>query len=116
MRLRRESCLPGSLYENVQRRACLVATAGDTLNMPRLHPSRRALLFSVGAAAFKAFAKIGRIELGVCGNPDTFAQAEQWGFDYFEPGAASIAAMSEPEFMAFRGHVLASRLRCRSFN
>jgi D-psicose/D-tagatose/L-ribulose 3-epimerase len=91
-----------------------------TLNMPRPHPSRRALLFSLGAtafaAAFKAFAKIGRIELGVCGNPDAFPQAEQWGFDYFEPGAASIAAMSEPEFVAFRERVLASRIRCRSFN
>ena len=66
--------------------------------MPLPHPSRRALLFSLGAtafaAAFKAFAKIGRIELGVCGNPDAFPQAEQWGFDYFEPGAASIAAGS----------------------
>lgn len=97
-----------------------MAPGDDALNMPRSNPSRRALLFSAGAAAgaaaFKAIAKIGRIELGVCGNPDAFPQAEQWGFDYFEPGAASIAAMSEPEFIAFRERVLASRLRCRSFN
>ena len=75
--------------------ARFAATGDDALNMPPPNPSRRAVLFSLGAAAFKAFAKIGRIELGVCGNPDAFAQAEQWGFDYFEPGAASIAAMSE---------------------
>jgi sugar phosphate isomerase/epimerase len=97
-----------------------VAAGDDVLNMPRAKPSRRAILSSLGGAAFaatfKAFAKIGRIELGVCGNPDAFPQAEQWSFDYFEPGAASIAAMSEPEFTAFRERVLASRIRCRSFN
>jgi sugar phosphate isomerase/epimerase len=97
--------------------AHLIAGVGDDpLNVPRKHPSRRALMLSAGAAALSAFAKIGRIELGVCGNPDAFAQAETWGFDYFEPGAAAIAAMSETAFAAFRQQVLASRLRCRSFN
>src|SRR5258708_6461471 len=76
-------------------------------------PSRRAILFSLGAAAF---AKAGRVELGVCGNPDAFAKAEQWGFDYFEPPAAAIATMSEAAFASFREHVLASRIRCLSFN
>jgi len=84
------------------------------------NPSRRGLLFSAGAAAgaaaFKAIAKIGRIELGVCGNPDAFPKPKQWGFDYFEPGAASIAAMIEPEFMPFGNASWRSRLRCRSFN
>src|SRR5712692_5827578 len=81
--------------------------------MPDRNPSRRAILLSLGAAAF---AKVGRVELGVCGNPDAFAKAEQWGFDYFEPGAAAIAAMSQPAFASFREQVLASRIRCRSFN
>jgi sugar phosphate isomerase/epimerase len=76
-------------------------------------PSRRTILFSLGAAAF---AKVGRVELGVCGNPDAFAKAEQWGFDFFEPSAAAIAAMSQPEFASFRERVLASRIRCLSFN
>jgi D-psicose/D-tagatose/L-ribulose 3-epimerase len=84
--------------------------------MSRQRPSRRTILLSAGAAAVNAFAKIGRIELGVCGSPDGFAQAEKWGFDYFEPGAAAIAAMSESEFTSFRERVLASRIRCRSFN
>jgi D-psicose/D-tagatose/L-ribulose 3-epimerase len=80
------------------------------------YPSRRTVLLSAGAAAFAAFAKTGGIELGVCGNPDSFAQAGQYGFDYFEPGAAAIAAMSESAFATFREQVLAARIRCRRFN
>jgi len=75
--------------------------------------SRRTTLSLLGAAAC---AKGRRVELGVCGSPDAFAKAQQWGFDYFEPGAAAIAAMSEPAFASFRELVLASRIRCPSFN
>src|SRR5258708_35319536 len=81
--------------------------------MAEKSPSRRAILFSLGAAAF---AKVGRVELGVCGNPDAFAKAERWGFDYFEPSAAAIATMSEAAFASFREQVVASRIRCLSFN
>jgi sugar phosphate isomerase/epimerase len=45
-----------------------------------------------------------------------FAKAEKWGFDYYEPSAAAVAALSETDFADFRRRVLASRLRCRSFN
>src|SRR6266852_3471955 len=81
--------------------------------MPDKNLSRRAILLSLGAAAF---AKVGRVELGVCGNPDAFGKAEQWGFDYFEPSAAAVAAMTEAAFASFREQVLASRIRCLSFN
>jgi len=79
-------------------------------------PSRRAVLLSAGISALAAFAKTRGVELGVCGNPDAFAKADQFGFDYFEPGGAAIAAMSEPAFASFKEQVLASRIRCRSFN
>ena len=79
-------------------------------------PSRRAILLSAGGAALAAFAKIRGVELGVCGNADVFAKADQWGFDYFEPAAAAVAAMSDAAFATFRQQVLASRIRCRSFN
>lgn len=67
----------------------------------------------LGAAAF---AKAGRIELGVCGSADNFSKAHEYGFDYYEPGAAAIAAMNDAAFASFRERVLASPLRCRSFN
>jgi len=80
-------------------------------NTPR--PSRRAILVSLAAAAI---AKAGRVAFGVCGNSDAFAKAERWGFDYFEPSAAASAEMGTPEFAGFRERVLASRIRCLSFN
>ncbi|MBZ5601956.1 MAG: sugar phosphate isomerase/epimerase [Acidobacteriia bacterium] len=76
--------------------------------------TRRSLLLSAGALA--ALGKTRGVEFGVCGSAADFSKAEQWGFDYYEPGAASIAAMSESDFAQFRDRVLASRLRCRSFN
>ncbi|HME08180.1 MAG TPA: sugar phosphate isomerase/epimerase family protein [Bryobacteraceae bacterium] len=86
-------------------------------------PSRRTVLLSAGAATLSALAKTGAalaktrgIELGVCGAPDSFAKAEHYGFDYFEPGGAAIAAMTDSAFASFREQVLASRIRCRSFN
>ena len=76
--------------------------------------SRRTILSLLGVAAVAK--TTGRVELGVCGNPDAFAKAEKWGFDYFEPGAAAIAAMSEAAFANFREQALTSRIRCLSFN
>ena len=78
--------------------------------------SRRAVLLSLGAAALPAVAKTGGVEIGVCGSIDDFAKADQWGFDYFEPAAAAIAALNDQEFADFRRRVFASRLRCTSFN
>jgi len=76
--------------------------------------SRRAFLLS--AVALPAFPKTGGVEIGVCGPVEDFSKAEEYGFDYFEPGAAAIAALTEDAFAAFRKRVLASRLRCKSFN
>lgn len=77
--------------------------------------TRRAVLLTA-AAAVAAFAKVAGIELGVCGNPPDFSKAEQFGYDYFEPSAATIAAMTEPAFAAFRDQVKASHIYCRSVN
>ena len=78
--------------------------------------SRRALLLSLGAAALPAPARTGEVEVGVCGSIDDFAKAEQFGFDYFEPAAAAVAALSEPAFADFQARVSKSRIRCECFN
>jgi D-psicose/D-tagatose/L-ribulose 3-epimerase len=78
--------------------------------------SRRALLLSLGAAALPAPAKTGEVEIGVCGPVDDFAKAEQFGFDYYEPAVAAVAALSEPAFADFARRVAKSRLRCECFN
>jgi sugar phosphate isomerase/epimerase len=78
--------------------------------------SRRSILYSLGALAVPAFAKAGNVELGVCGAANDFVKAEKWGFDYYEPSAAAIAAMSESDFAGLRDRILSSRIRCRSFN
>jgi len=61
-------------------------------------------------------AKFGRVEIGLCGSADNFEKAEKAGFDYYEPGAAAIAGMTDTAFASFRDRVLASRIRCRSLN
>ena len=81
--------------------------------MPDRRISRRALLLSSAAAAF---AKTGGVEFGVCGSPDNFQKAVDFGFDYYEPSAAAISTMTDAQFASFRDAVLASRIRCRSFN
>jgi len=79
--------------------------------------SRRRMMASLaGAAALPAFAKFGGVEIGVCGGAGDFKKAEQAGFDYYEPGAAAIAAMSQPDFDDFRKLVRDSRIRCSSVN
>jgi sugar phosphate isomerase/epimerase len=52
----------------------------------------------------------------VCGSIEDFAKAEQFGFDYFEPAAAAVAALSEPAFADFQKRVSNSKLRCECFN
>src|SRR5690348_2187281 len=68
------------------------------------------------AGRHAGFLKTGTVELGVCAGSEELGKAEKWGFDYLEPAAAAIAAMSGAEFERFREQVLASRLRCLSFN
>jgi sugar phosphate isomerase/epimerase len=78
--------------------------------------SRRALLLSLGAAAVPARAKVGQVEIGVCGSIEDFAKAEQFGFDYYEPSVAAVAALSDQAFAGFRAQVAKSRIRCECFN
>jgi sugar phosphate isomerase/epimerase len=70
----------------------------------------------MGAAALPAPAKVGQVEIGVCGSIADFEKAAQFGFDYFEPAVAALAALSEPDFAAFAQRVAKSRLRCECFN
>jgi len=78
--------------------------------------SRRALLLSAGAAALPALARSGIVDIGVCGPVDDFSKAEQFGFDYFEPAAADVSALSDADFAAFHARVSKSRIRCECFN
>ena len=74
---------------------------------------------TVGAsvlAAAPGVSKAEAVEIGVCAGTEDLGKAERWGFDYLEPAAAAIAALSATEFERVRQQVLASRLRCRSFN
>ena len=74
---------------------------------------------TVGAsvlAAAPVVSKAEAVEIGVCAGTEDLGKAERWGFDYLEPAAAAIAALSATEFERVRQQVLASRLRCRSFN
>lgn len=79
---------------------------------------RRQFLFSLGAAALSvpAWARFGGIEIGVCRPSRDLADAVKYGFDYLEPAAAEIATMDEQAFQAFKSAVLASPIRCESFN
>jgi D-psicose/D-tagatose/L-ribulose 3-epimerase len=78
--------------------------------------SRRAVLLALSAAALPAFAKIGGVEIGVCGSLADFAKADALGFDYFEPKVADFAGLSDPDFAVLREQVRSSRLRCTSCN
>jgi sugar phosphate isomerase/epimerase len=78
--------------------------------------SRRSLLLSLSAAALPAPAKTGQVEIGVCGSIEDFDKAEQFGFDYFEPSAAAVSALSDQGFADFEKRVSKSRIRCECFN
>jgi len=55
-----------------------------------------------------------RVTIGVC--TKDFASAAKYGFDYIEPAAAEIAAMSDDQFRQYSENLLASPLRCDAFN
>jgi D-psicose/D-tagatose/L-ribulose 3-epimerase len=84
---------------------------------PANNLTRRAMLLSsLGAAALPSLAKDGNVEIGVCGSIENFSKAEQYGFDYYEPAVAALSVLSNQAFSDFSKKVLASRLRCESFN
>jgi D-psicose/D-tagatose/L-ribulose 3-epimerase len=78
--------------------------------------TRRTFLASAAAALVCPTAR-GRarsVKIGVCTRD--VAGAAKYGFDYVEPAAAEIAAMSKDQFRAFSDLVLGSPLRCYAFN
>ena len=82
--------------------------------MTNLTLTRRALLAGIGASALcpQAWTRARAVKVGVCTND--VAGAVKYGFDYIEPSAAEIAAMSEDQFRRFADEVLASPIRCES--
>ncbi|HZR29410.1 MAG TPA: sugar phosphate isomerase/epimerase family protein [Terriglobales bacterium] len=78
--------------------------------------TRRTLLAGIAAAALsaRAWGRARAVKVGVCTRD--IASATKYGFDYIEPAAAEIAAMSEGQFRQYADTVLASPLRCHSFN
>ena len=77
---------------------------------------RRSFLAGVAIAPLYGYAygKAQTVKVGVCTRD--VASAQKYGFDYIEPAAAEIAAMSEDQFRLYSETVLASPLRCRAFN
>lgn len=80
--------------------------------------SRRRFLASLGAVALAepVLARIGNVQVGVCRPSRDLENAVKYGFDYLEPAVAEIAEMDEKTFQNFKERVLASPIRCESFN
>ena len=77
--------------------------------------TRRALIASLAASPFlAAFKSVESIKIGVCTHDA--ASAATYGFDYVEPAAAEIAAMSDNEFRDYSEEVLTLPIGCRAFN
>ena len=77
---------------------------------------RRRTVLAGTAAAFvcAAWGRGRTVKVGVCTRD--VAGAAKYGFDYVEPAAAEIAAMSTDQFREFSDTVLASPLRCHALN
>lgn len=78
--------------------------------------TRRAFLAGAAATSLYmyAFDKSQKVKVGVCSRD--VASAQKYGFDYIEPAAAEIAAMSDDAFKQYAETVLASPLRCHALN
>ncbi len=78
--------------------------------------TRRTFLAGLAASPFFLGLResTSQIKVGVCTRD--VGSAAKYGFDYIEPAAADIAAMSDDEFRDYAVEVLASPLRCHSFN
>jgi D-psicose/D-tagatose/L-ribulose 3-epimerase len=78
--------------------------------------TRRTFLSAIAASPLwlTAFKNEAKIRVGVCTRD--YASATKYGFDYIEPSAADIAAMSDDDFNQFASGVLASPIRCEAFN
>jgi D-psicose/D-tagatose/L-ribulose 3-epimerase len=80
--------------------------------------TRREFLMAAGAAgiAFSALASVEGIKIGVCVSARELDQVVSYGFDYIEPGAASVAEMTESNFQSFKTKLMASPIRCECYN
>jgi len=58
--------------------------------------------------------KAAKIKIGVCSKD--LPGVVKAGFEYLEPAAADIAAMTEEQFKEFSSAVMASPIRCEAFN
>ncbi len=86
--------------------------------------SRRTFLSALVPAAGALYPRLRRsqtvpaagrkLKLGVCTND--IAGAVKYNFDYIEPSAAEIAAMTEDQFRQYAAQVLSSPIRCEAFN
>ena len=78
--------------------------------------TRRTFLGGLAASSLYLRAAINtpKVSIGVCSRD--VASAAQYGFDYIEPAAAEIAAMTDDQFRQYSETVLASPLRCHAFN
>ncbi len=78
--------------------------------------TRRTFISGVAAVAlsYPVWSKARAVKIGVCTRD--VAGAVKYGFDYIEPAAAEIAAMTEEEFRGFSDTVTASSIRCHAFN
>ena len=78
--------------------------------------SRRTFLSAIATSPLwlAAFQSAAKVKVGVCTRD--YPNATKYGFDYIEPSAADIAAMSDEDFNQFAGGVLASPIRCEAFN
>lgn len=78
--------------------------------------TRRTFLSAVATSPLwlTAFQESAKIEIGVCTRD--FSSAGKYHFDYIEPSAADIAAMSDADFSQLADGVLSSPLRCEAFN
>ena len=78
--------------------------------------TRRTFLSAIAASPLwlAGFQSAAKVKVGVCTRD--YASATKYGFDYIEPSAADIAAMSEDDFNQFASGVLASPIRCEAFN
>ena len=78
--------------------------------------TRRTFLTALAASplGLSALKSGERVTVGVC--TSDVAGAAHYGFDYIEPAAAEIAAMSNDQFCQYSEKVLASPLRCDAFN
>jgi D-psicose/D-tagatose/L-ribulose 3-epimerase len=82
--------------------------------------NRRSFFTTLGAAALAApvvtMAKTGTVEVGVCAKTAELDNAIRYGFDYLEPSVAEVAEMSDAQFGDFKQKLMASPIRCESYN